>query len=182
MNYEAIWCIASKYFEKLTKCASSNCPSHTCPLAILQQYDLVSTAALQRSLREMNAFRLFLQPIRHVLSVFSVKYNCLSVYLFFVKRHFCENCMQNYCPCSCLKPVWSHHKAVIEYGKSFTTCSVSFSLEMTLSKKGLMTKGGSWSSLLHCITSFLSSAPLGRGRLILLLMVKIQKGTSRFFF
>lgn len=31
------------------------------------------------------------------------------------------------------------------------------------------------------LLSFLSSVPLGRGRLILLLMVRIQKGTSRFF-
>lgn len=181
MNYKAIWCLASKYLEKLTKCASFNCPSHTCPLLILQQYVLVSTAALQgllRELREMNAFRLFLQPIRHALSVFSVKCDSLSVYFFFS----CGHCKENYCPCWCLKPVWSHHKAVIEYSMLFSTCSVSFSFEMTLFQKGLMTKGSSWSSLLCCITSFLSSAPLGRGRLILLLMVKIQKGTGRFFF
>lgn len=168
MKYEAIWCLASKYFEKLTKCASFNCPSHNCPLPIFQQYVLVATAALQGSLRElrdMNYFRIFLQPIRHGLSVFTVRCGCLSVYFFSLKRHFCGHCKENYCPCWCLKPVWLHHKAKIEYRMSFSTCSMYFSMEIALFKKGVMTKGSSWSSLHCCITSFLSSVPLGRGRL-----------------
>lgn len=160
MNYEAIWCLASKYFEKPTKWVSFNCPSHTCPLPVLPQYVLVATAALQGSFREMNAFRLFLQPITHRFSVFSVKCACCSFFFFFfLKRHFCGHYEENCCPCWCLQPVWLHHKAVIECSMSFRTCSVSFSLEMVFFKKGLMTKGSSWSSLLCCIASFLSSAP-----------------------
>lgn len=112
----------------------------------------VQQAALQgslRELREMNAFRLFLQPIRQGLSVFSGKWDCFWVCLFFFPEitHFCGHCTENYCPCWCLKPAWLHHQAVIEYSMSFTTCSVSFSLEMTLFKKALMAKGSSWSSL-----------------------------------
>lgn len=144
----------------------------------------VQQAALQGSLRELretNAFRLFLQPIRQGLSVFSGKWDCFWVCLFFSWNYtflwaLYGKLLSLLMFKTCL--IASPSRNWVQYVIHYLQCVFFFgndTLQESSNGKGKLME-------FIILLSFLSSVPLGRGRLILLLMVRIQKGTSRFFF